>query len=88
MVAKELIKEIVAEKFAESLLEINEIELYRMTSDIPKQGLRRLVVFNELILYWIKQVVNSDKETAIDGVKVEIIKEILNEMDKLGEEYD
>lgn len=88
MVAKELIKEIVAEKFAKSLLEINEIESYRMTSDIPKQGLRRLVVFNELILYWIKQVVNSDKETAIDGVKVEIIKEILNEMDKLGEEYD
>lgn len=82
MITDKTIKELVNEEFERSILNISELDVYSVTSNIPKQGLRQVLVFNERILEWIKQIIDSDKEIATLENKVKIIKEIFNTMDK------
>lgn len=78
----ETIKSAVDLMFVEKILGFNEIDIYRATSGIPKEGLKALSVADHLILEWIRQVVNKEGEFSASENKIKIIKEIFNSMDK------
>lgn len=56
-----------------------------MTADIPNEGLRKLIMFDGLILHWIRQVIDSNNSAATPDIKVRIIKEIFNAVDEMEE---
>lgn len=85
MITEEQIKEMVSDEFTRNLLNINEFTVCSTTLNMPKQELRTLVVFNELILSWIRQVVNSDQGVTTPELKLQIIREIFNSIDEMEE---
>lgn len=84
MVSKETIKEIVDEEMTK-IIDISELDLYRVTANIPPKGLKSLIVYNESVLSWIKQIVESDNKITTPEVKIQIIQEILERAERIGE---
>lgn len=68
--------------FVERILNFNEIDIYRTTAGIPKEGLKRLTLTDHLILEWIRQIVNKQDQSSTPESKIKIIKAIFNSMDK------
>lgn len=81
-IGEKTIKLAVDLMFVEKILGFNEIDIYRATSGIPKEGLKALSVADHLILEWIRQIVNKEREVSTSENKIKIIKEIFNCMDK------
>lgn len=81
-ISDETIESAVDHMFVEKILGFNEIDIYRATSGIPKEGLKSLSVADHLILEWIRQIVNKESEVSTSENKIKIIKEIFNSMDK------
>lgn len=82
MINDENIKSAVDHMFVENILGFSEMDIYRATSGIPKEGLKALSVADHLILEWIRQIVNKESEVSTSENKIKIIKEIFNSMDK------
>ncbi len=82
MVNDETIRTMVEEEYIKNIMGISKIEVYRMTSSIPKEGLKLLAAHYSGILVWISQVLKGDSNKVTDEDKVRIIKAIL-EIDKI-----
>lgn len=81
MVNKELINQVVNEEF-EKLISFNELEVYQVTSSIPKLDLKNMVAFDIGLITWIRHILESNKEIATDAFKVTTLKEMFEIMDK------
>ncbi|MFL0194183.1 hypothetical protein ACJDU8_01055 [Clostridium sp. WILCCON 0269] len=81
-ISNEMIKDTVDQAFVEKIVSFSEIDIYKATSGMPKEGVRLLVFINHLILEWIKEVVNGEQELVTPETKIRIIEEIFNAMDK------
>jgi len=79
---KETIKQIVNEEFIKNMDKLNEVEIYRLTSGIPNERLRASAAVSNLLLIWIKEIIENSKENATNELKIECIKELFNVMDK------
>lgn len=78
----ETMKAAVNQVFVENILSFSEIDIYRATSGIPKEGLKALSIADHLILEWIRKIVDGQDKHLTSETKVRIIKEIFNSMDK------
>lgn len=78
----EIIKTAVDQMFQDKILGFNEIDVYRATAGIPKEGLKSLTLADHLILEWIRQIVNKQDQSSTPESKIKIIKAIFNSMDK------
>jgi hypothetical protein len=81
-ISDETIKLAVDHMFVENILGFSEMDIYRATSGIPKEGLKALSIAEHLILEWIRQIVNKESEVSTSENKIKLIKEIFNCMDK------
>lgn len=81
-ISDETIEETVDQMFVEKILLFSQIDIYRATSGLAKEGLRVLTFTDYLILGWIRKVVDRKQELATPKTKIKIIKEIFNCMDK------
>ncbi|WP_243124391.1 hypothetical protein [Clostridium sp. AWRP] len=78
----ETIKIAVDQMFQDKILGFNEIDIYRTTAGIPKEGLKLLSFTDHLILEWIRQIIDKQDGLVTPESKIKIIKEIFNSMDK------
>ncbi|MFL0197625.1 hypothetical protein ACJDU8_18940 [Clostridium sp. WILCCON 0269] len=81
-ISNEMIKDTVDQAFVEKIISFSEIDIYKATSGMSKEGVRLLVFINHLILEWIREVVNREQDLVTPETKIRIIKEIFNAMDK------
>lgn len=81
-ISDETIKETVDQMFVEKILLFSQIDIYRATSGLPKEGLRVLTFTDYLILGWIREIIDRKQELVTPETKIKIIREIFNCMDK------
>ncbi|WP_242842421.1 hypothetical protein [Clostridium tyrobutyricum] len=81
-ISDETIESAVDHMFVERILGFNEIDIYRATSGIPKEGLKSLSVADHLILEWIRNIIDDKNKRLTLENKIKVIKEIFNSMDK------